>query len=97
MCQAETVIQPSLHTVEEYASMVLTECESRGIDVTSLRMELNGERDHEGRFTNSQPSIDEIIRDAFDRLDDANYAHVEENDTLLIWPQGEPLPDEWAA
>jgi len=79
--EAETVLQPSLHSISEYVGLVLDEAESRGIDVSDLRAE--------GEFINEQAD------EALSRMWEAGYHSVEQDDVLLIWPQGSEIPDEW--
>lgn len=86
--EAETVLQPSLHTISEYVDLVISEAESRGIDVADLRAEFDAAPEGE--------SINELADDALGRIADAGYACVEENDSLLIWPHGVELPAEWS-
>jgi hypothetical protein len=85
--EPETVLQPSLHTIREYVDMVISEAECRGVDVADIRKEYDA--DHDGEF------IGEMADDVLSRLHDAGYANVEDNDTLLIMPKGEPLPSDW--
>ncbi len=82
---AETVLQPSLHTLQEYAHLVLDEVESRGIVADDLRSELE----------KGCEFVYEIIDEALTRLSDAGYAWVESDDSFLIFPQGAELPSEW--
>ena len=84
---AETILQPSLHTISEYVGMVIDEAESRGVDVADLRAEYDADPDGEW--------VGSLADDALSRLWDAGYKWVEENDTLLIWPQGVEIPEEW--
>ena len=70
-----TLLQPSLHSLEEYASLVLGEAASYGVDVDDLiaEYEKDGLSDDHG-----------VILDAFDRLQDAGYIVHEADDTLII-------------
>ena len=83
--EAETTLQPSLHTTSEYAELVFAEAECRGIDVADLRAELSLRR---GKFPH------EIIDDTLDRISSAGFANIEADDTLLIWPKGVEVPAE---
>lgn len=78
--EAETILQPSLHTLEEYAGMVLDEAESRDVNIADLRKAL--ENDSEGEY------LSEVIDEALDRISGAGYAYTEEDDSLLIYPKG---------
>lgn len=76
---AETVMQQSLRSIDEYAQDVLAECDARNIDVADLQSELDAHGlsdDHS-----------EIV-DALERLSDAGYANEEGNDHLHIYEQG---------
>lgn len=73
--EAETVLQPSLHNLEEYADLVLDEAESRDLQVNDLRAELDDD----------DPDVDEITSDALDRIREAGFPVVEADDTLLIY------------
>ena len=85
--EAETVLQPSLHSISEYVGLVLDEAESRDIDVSDLRAEYDADPD--GEFINEQADK------ALSRMWEAGYHSVEQDDVLLIWPQGSEIPDEW--
>jgi len=86
MAEAETILQPSLHTVEEYVQLVLDEVDSRGIDVSDLQDDFDrGAEDFYG----------EIADEALGRLTGGGYAWIEVDDTLLIMPHGEDLPTDW--
>ena len=76
--EPETVLQPSLHTLEDYAELIFDEAESRGVVVSDLRGELDDTGD-EVSF------LDEVITDALDRIREAGYPVVEDDDTLLIY------------
>ena len=39
--EAETVLQPSLHGLEEWVDMVISEAECRAVDVSALRSEFD--------------------------------------------------------
>lgn len=86
--EAETILQPSLHTIPEYRDMVFDEAESRGVDVSDLRKECE-EDTEDGEWDC------ERIDDALQRIGDAGYPYVEADDTLLIWPKGSEIPEEW--
>lgn len=77
--EAETVLQPSLHSMKEYAGMVFDECTARGIKVWDLINELQEDEEW----------IHDLINDAIQRLTDAGYPVVEEDDTFLIYRKGE--------
>jgi hypothetical protein len=81
MIYAETVLQPSLHTVEEFDMMVIDEAESRGIDVSKLRATFDPEW--------SSECADEAIT----LLQTAGYVTVLDNDTFLIYPKGTSWDD----
>jgi hypothetical protein len=83
----ETVLQPSLHTISEYVDLVLSEAESRDIDIADLRAEFDA--DPEGEF------IGELADDALSRLSDGGFANIEAEDTLLIMPKDASLPAYW--
>ena len=85
--EAETILQPSLHTISEYVDMVISEAESRDLDVADIRREYDSDPD--GEWICSM--ADEVLS----RLHDAGYANMEGDDTLLIMPKGEPLPSDW--
>lgn len=91
--EAETVLQPSLHTTEEFARMVLDECDCRNIDVQDLydrcdELDAFGEPDLGGGYG-------DVIDFATERLTDAGYANVFAEDAFLIWPKGADIPEEW--
>jgi hypothetical protein len=71
----ETVIQPSLHTLEEYAELCIEEAEARGLPGDDLRGDLESE----------DAETSEIIEDALDRMRDAGFVVYEGDDTLLIY------------
>ena len=77
--EPETVLQPSLHRLDEYAFLILDEAEGRGITVSDLRGELDDDTDGE--------IVDDITTDALDRIRDAGYPVLEADDTLLIYPR----------
>lgn len=87
--EAETVLQPSLHTISEYVDLVIgeVECRDNGAAVQKLRNEYDA--DPEGEH------IGEIADEALALLVDAGYAYAEQDDTLLIWPKGVEIPEEW--
>lgn len=90
--EAETILQPSLHTIPEYVGLVLDEAECRGVDVADLRGEYDAAMvDPDGAHL----TIHSLCDDTLSRLHDAGYANVEDNDTLLIMPKGVDLPAEW--
>lgn len=76
--EPETVLQPSLHSLEDYAELIFDEAEARGIVVSDLRAELDDTAD-EVSF------LDEVTTDALDRIRDAGYPVLEADDTLLIY------------
>jgi hypothetical protein len=76
---AETVLQPSLHTLEEYAELVVEECETRGIDMTDVREALESDGLSDDMWE---------LQAAQDRLYEAGYLTVEEEDTFLIYERG---------
>lgn len=77
--EPETILQPSLHTMQEYAELVLDECKGLGVEVKDLA----------GELEKSVEWIGEIIDDAIERLRTAGYPVVEGEDTFLIYPKGE--------
>jgi hypothetical protein len=83
---AETVLQPSLHSGREFTHLVLDEASARDIDVADL----------ESSLSPSEEWDDEVVWTVIDRLHDHGYTTVYENDSFLIWPKDCPLPDEWA-
>ena len=91
--EAETVLQPSLHTIPEYCNSVLVEAACRGIDISDLNRELD-----ELMATNSEDLYEfsyEIIDDAIGRLFDAGYEVVDCEDTFLIFAKGQGVPKDW--
>lgn len=91
--EAETVIQPSLHTLEEYAYILADEASSRGLAperVAGLRRELDTlsqiDVEDESMF------LDEITDELVAIIVEGGYCVIEENDTLLVFPKGE-FPD----
>lgn len=88
MNEPETVLQPSLHTLSDYALLVFDEARSRGIDMDDLVRE--HDEDADGEFCG------ERIMEALERISDAGYSYVEQDDTLLIWPKGMDVPAEWS-
>ena len=89
MEEPETVLQPSLHTCEEFDQLVFSECEARGINCADIQRDIQ-EADEVDR---GQVSYDGSL-DAMDRLHDAGYANVLDNDCFLIWPKGYKPTDE---
>lgn len=89
MIEPETILQPSLHTMHEYCGMVLDEAKSRDVDVADLRDEYDA----------ADPEVDVWVNErtdaALERVADAGYAYIEQDDTLLIWPKGVEIPAEW--
>lgn len=73
--QPTTAIQLSSHNVYEYATMLFDEAEAYDVDVTDLR----------GEFERDGLSDDYgVIYDTLERIRDAGYLVVEQDDTLLI-------------
>ena len=85
--EAETVLQPSLHSMDEYVDMVISEAECRGVDVVKIRAEFDSRENDE--------FIGEMADEALSALYDAGYANVEADDTLLIYAQGVDVPQDW--
>jgi len=69
-----TILQPSLHTMEEYFGMVASEAECRGVAVDD---------------TYDEEHVSEAIDTILDAIRDADYYVVEESDCLAIYPRGE--------
>ncbi len=85
------VLQPSLHSLEEYAELILDEAASLGIRVAKLRRELALSSDEDFACE----IVDDIISEAIDRLTDAGFYVVEDEDTFLIYDRGDaPGEDE---
>jgi hypothetical protein len=77
---ADTVLQPSLHSIEEWAELLLDEAESYGADLTKTRKMLE-DSDDEERF-------DWACDEAYSALSDIpGIFVVNEDDSFLIWDE----------
>jgi hypothetical protein len=82
--------------MHEYCGLLLDEAEYRGVDVIDLRTEHDTVGDVDTSVVCFEDEwISERIDDILDRIRDAGYPYIEEDDTLLIWPKGVDLPAEW--
>ena len=93
--EADTVLQPSLHTLEEYAQMCIDEAAGRGCEVIALQAELDKALETDDDDTGG--IVDEVTNDALDMIRNTGADVVEEDDSLLIWDSGfsEPQDDDY--
>jgi len=85
--EPEAMLQPSLHTLEEYRELVFAEAEDRGVDVRPWREIASCE----GSMEWASWDIDDVLQ----KIQDAGYPVIEQDDTLLIYPKGSEVPEEW--
>ena len=88
--EAETVLQPSSHTMREYLDLLLSEAVSREIDVSDLQSDAEY---IDSSLTLTDQSNSDLIDETLDAIQDAGYAVIEENDSLLIYGLNVDVPE----
>ena len=90
--EPDTILQPSLHSLEDFVGMLLDEAECRQVNVKDLQDEYNQlETLDEGKLD----ILYDIDLDIQDRLSDAGYANDTIEDVFVIMAKDEELPDDW--
>jgi len=104
--EAETVLDPSLHTQAELAEIMVSELVARGIKADDLQADLDAHttpgseagQPYHMLITNDDEGSNETVSDILDsceaRLFEAGYAVTTDIDAWLIYPNGTTFDDD---